>query len=395
MSNISKRGENSYRFTVYYGMDAKGVYKRKTKTHKIEIAKSPKQLKEHLDHEYLKFKQQVHDGEYVILENISFNAFVDRWENNFAIKELSDTAYMGHMSRLNNHIKPIIGHHKMSEINTLLILDLISNLTRKDGKVNPLSHHAKEDVYKTLKSVFKYAKQWNVISKDPMVGVNKPKNNSLKEKDLNVYEAEEVRELFLLMQNEPFLWRMFITLAITAGFRRGENLGLDWTNINFESARIDINKTIVKGKSGAIVKTPKSRKSIRSISMPQDVMEQLKRYRIHWISEKLKMGDKWNETKREWLFCNEDGTHYYPTSPTKWWRSFCNRTGFRFIRLHDLRHTSASLLIAQREHAKIISDRLGHADIRITMDTYGHTLRSADEGAAKKLDGLLPIQKQN
>jgi integrase len=101
------------------------------------------------------------------------------------------------------------------------------------------------------------------------------------------------------------------------------------------------------------------------------------------------MGNRWTEHEREWVFCNEDGTHFYPTTPTTWWSRFTERVEIRYILLHDLRHTSVTLLIAQVIHAKIISERSGHSSIRITMDTYGHVLRTADEEAGNTFEGLF------
>lgn len=118
-------------------------------------------------------------------------------------------------------------------------------------------------------------------------------------------------------------------------------------------------------------------------------MQELKEYKLHWKKERFRMGDKWLEEEREWLFCNENGKHFYPTTPTLWWGRFTQRAEVRHIRLHDLRHTSATLLIAQNIHAKIISERLGHSRINTTMDVYGHALRSADRKAADSMDNLF------
>lgn len=110
---------------------------------------------------------------------------------------------------------------------------------------------------------------------------------------------------------------------------------------------------------------------------------------------KIEKGGKWIEQDREWLFHSFDGTHLYPTSPSKHWKNFIDGHNFKYIRLHDLRHTSASLLIAQGVHAKIISERLGHADISVTMNTYGHAFKSADRAAADKLDNFFKVKKQS
>lgn len=130
------------------------------------------------------------------------------------------------------------------------------------------------------------------------------------------------------------------------------------------------------------------------ISLSPMVIEELKKFHIHWKKE-MRMRDLWIEHEHEFVFCNENGKHYYPTTPTTWQKRFTDRAGVRFIRLHDLRHTLATLLINQSVHAKIISKRLGHSNIRITMDKYGHFLQTAEQGAANKLDSLFKRHKNS
>ncbi|MFC4409443.1 tyrosine-type recombinase/integrase [Chungangia koreensis] len=397
MANIQQRGEGSYFFTVYAGRGADGKYQRKTKTYTVDptLKLSPKKLKEHVEHEYLKFKQEILSGSYVAPSKMTFATFVEQWKSKYADKELSDTAYLGHVNRLENHVLPVLAHYNMEQITSLLLLDLLSNLKRKDGKEGELSYYSKEDIYKTLKNVFKHAKMWNVIPTNPMEGVSKPKNkDKTTVKELNVYEPEEVAALLEAVQNEPIHWRIFVTLAIVAGIRRGENLGLEWSKVDFQNNQIEISQSIVKGKNGPIIKGPKSKASYRVVSLPQSVMEELKEYRIHWVKEKLKVGDLWVEEEREWLFCNLDGTHFYPDTPGNWWRKFTKRANVRYIKLHDMRHTSATLLIAQGIHAKVISERLGHANTNVTMGTYGHVLKSADRAAANTFEGLFKSKTQ-
>ncbi|AHD06032.1 site-specific integrase [Paenibacillus larvae] len=122
------------------------------------------------------------------------------------------------------------------------------------------------------------------------------------------------------------------------------------------------------------------------------MVDLLKKYRVHYLQEKMKLLDRWdegNEEKREFVFSNPDGKPIYFSRPTKWWIAFLEKNNLRKIRFHDLRHTSATLLINQGVHAKIISVRLGHADISTTMNVYRHALWSADKIAAEKFDHLL------
>jgi len=172
-------------------------------------------------------------------------------------------------------------------------------------------------------------------------------------------------------------------------------LGLEIPKINFEDQTIEIDQTIVMGKNDKPeIKSTKTKKSARLISLPKTVMDELKFYVKYLEKEKEKMGAAY-EQEHQWLFCNEYGHHLYPTTPSKWWARFVKNAGVRHIRLHDLRHTSATLLINQGVHAKIISERLGHADIGITMDTYGHALRTADKTTAEKLDAIFTKKGQN
>lgn len=389
IKGVRKRSENTYQFTVSTGKASTNDYGRKYKTYTVTRKYTPKQLEEHLKHEYLKFKQEVLSGEYITPEKMTFTAFVEEWKSKFAENELSETTYVAHISRLDNHILPVIGHLTIESIRPMLLDSLLSNLTRKDGSEKPLSNSSKEDVYKTLKSIFGFATKRRVIKTDPMDGISKPKNKNEAKRIVNVYEPEEVTALFKAVEDEPYHWLIFITLALTGGLRRGELLGLEWSSIDFENSRIDITQTIVKGRNGPLIKSPKTETSNRLVSLPASVMNELKRYRVYWLEEKLRMGDKRIERNREWLFCNEDGTHFFPDTPGTWWRRFAERTKFRYIRLHDWRHTSATLLIAQGVHAKVISERLGHSNIKITMDTYGHALRSADQAAADTFESLF------
>lgn len=396
MANIEKRGENSYRFTVSLPKDANGKYPKERITITVEEKMTPKQLKEFLDREYLKFKNEVLSGNYVKVDKILFKDFAEQWEKDFA-STLALTTYGNHQRKLNLHINPVIGHMRMDQINSFHLMSIMRDMKRYDGKDEPLTYHARQDVYRTLKSIFKYAVKWGVISKNPMDGVEKPRPSDTDEidKEMQVYEESEIETLMHLLQSEPPSWRMMFTLALAAGLRKGELLGLEWKDVDFQNQQIYIHQTIVFTNQGPHIKTTKTKKSKRYVTLPQSVMNELKTYRKHWAKEKLQKGDVWIEKEREWLFHSFNGTHMYPTSPSKRWKQFIDGHGFKYIRLHDLRHTSASLLIAQGVHAKIISERLGHSDISVTMNTYGHAFKSADRAAADKLDDFFKVKKQS
>ncbi|MEV9641724.1 site-specific integrase [Mammaliicoccus sciuri] len=390
MANIEQRGENSYRFTVYLPKNAKGRYPKERMTYTVEGKYTPKQLQEHLNHEYLKFKAEVLSGNYVRPEAMTFSTFIKEWDKKYASK-LAKTTHGNHVRKLDLHILPEIGHMKMSQINEFILMKLLDGLQRKDGQDGELSFHSKRDVYRTLKSIFKYAVKWKVLSQNPMDGVEKPKAEDTEEEyqDLQVYDEDEIAQLMQIIQNELPHWRAMFTLALAAGMRRGELLGLQWHDIDFDNNQITIHTTIVLTKGGPHIKRTKTRSSKRTVTLPLSMMEELRTYQKHHKNTREDSGERWIETEYDWVFCQSNGAHMYPSSPSNRWAKMLQKHKFRYIRLHDLRHTSASLLIAQGIHAKIISERLGHSDISVTMNTYGHAFKSADRAAADKMESIF------
>ncbi|MCR8660174.1 site-specific integrase [Paenibacillus endoradicis] len=209
------------------------------------------------------------------------------------------------------------------------------------------------------------------------------------------YDQDEVQQLLAALQKEPYHWRMMITIALTTGMRRGELLGLEWKYIDWKNGTIDVRQSLVHALKGEVtVKEPKTKKSSRLISLPPSVLEELRDYYLYRMKERDKMGDAYNgkdNSGHEWkfVFSHADGSPFHHERPYQWFRKFRKSVGLRPIRFHDLRHTSATLLINQGVHAKIISERLDHGDITTTMNIYGHALRSADQAAADKFEVLF------
>ncbi|KON90220.1 integrase [Sporosarcina globispora] len=395
MASIQKRGGNSFLLVVETGYDAKGKRKKRTKTIRVEdksLLKTTKKLRDYLESELHKFRIEVEAGEYIAPEKMTLNNFVVDWEEKYAVKELAETTLSNYLSHIKNHILPVIGYMRIDQIKPMHIINLLDDMKRKNDSEKALSERTKQDTYLVLRNIFERAIEWEVIKSNPVKNVKKPK--ALEDREVKVYDEDEVESLFVAAENEPFHWRMFLTLALAAGLRRSECLGLEWSKVDLNKGTIDITQVITKGRNGRpIIKGPKSKNSKRIISLPSSVVEEMKVFHLHWKKEKMR-SEKWTEEDYNWVFCNIDGTHYYPDTPTTWWKRFSERVNVRYITLHDLRHTSATLLINQGVHAKIISERLGHSDIRITMNTYGHVLRKADQEAANKLDSLFAYKSK-
>ncbi|MFD0673481.1 tyrosine-type recombinase/integrase [Cohnella sp. GCM10027633] len=383
MANIQKRGDGSYFLTVSLGKGADGKYIRRTKTVHCRTKKEA-------ESEYAKFRQEVEAGAYIAPEKKTFGAFVEEWRDKHATKQLEASTIEAYAFQLRNHILPKIGHKKLSDIKSLHIVDLLDSVqkegSRMDGREGGLSSTSARFIHRILKDIFARAVEWRIIQTNPVDTVKRPK---VAQRESSVLDEEQAAKLFDALEKEPFLWRMLITLALTTGLRRGELLALEWKHIDLQNGVLEVRQSLSHANGKAIIKEPKTKTSARRVSLPASLTSELKLYYTHCRKERLALGDAWEGGDRFFLFSATNGKSLYHTVPGTWLRRFIKRHKLPQIRFHDLRHTSATLLINQGVHAKTIAARLGHADIRTTMNIYGHALQSADQAAADKFDSLL------
>jgi integrase len=242
-----------------------------------------------------------------------------------------------------------------------------------------------------VKDIFSRAVDWKIIKNNPVADVRRPK---IRQKEVEVYNEQEAERLFEALEKEPLHWRILIILALTTGLRRGELLALEWKHVDLLNGIIDVKQSLSHSNGENIIKEPKTKNSVRRVSLPAAIIPDLNQYKLHMEKEKS-TAEIWEGGDHFFVFSFSNGKPYYHTVPRRWFSRFLQRNGFKHIRFHDLRHTSATLLINKGVHAKTISARLGHADIRTTMNVYGHALQTADQAAADKFDSLLLSRKRN
>ena len=212
------------------------------------------------------------------------------------------------------------------------------------------------------------------------------------------------------LQDEHIKWRTALELLIYSGMRRGELLGLEWKDIDFENNLIHIYRTSQYIASmGIITKDTKNITSERTIKLPDIAFELLAEYRKWWLEIRSNMGDMWQNKitvtfadgkqeviKNDRLFIKDDSTPIHPDSLTAWTKKFIKKHNLPKFSPHSLRHTNASLLIANGVNIPTVSKRLGHANVSTTTKIYSHAIQAADEKAADILaEKLNPLNKNN
>ncbi len=174
--------------------------------------------------------------------------------------------------------------------------------------------------------------------------------------------------------------------AVGTGMRRGEILGLRWQDVDLKAGKVAVRQNLQQTSGGLLFKSPKTGKGQRSISLMASTTTALGRHKRLQAASRLENG--WAYQDNDLVLCEDDGRPWGPDRFSAEWHKTMKQLG-RPVRFHDLRHTHATLLLRQGVHPKVVSERLGHSTINITLDTYSHVMPDLQDEAALKLDGAL------
>lgn len=253
---------------------------------------------------------------------------------------------------------------------------------------NGLSPKTVKNIHGVLSNTLKQAVIWGRLRKNPAEQVTLPRQE--KKEILFLSNDESVKFMEAIIYSK---WKALFSLLITTGMRPGEALGLKWKDIDFEEERISINRSLSRVGSEWSLVDPKNQNSRRSIPISPAVLKDLIEHKEIQDEEKSKLNEK--EYKDYGLvFTNEYGEPLAASNILKrHLKPLLREAGLPPITLYGLRHTCATLLLSAGEHVKIVSERLGHKSIVVTMDTYSHVLPDMQKTAVKKLDGILFNEK--
>ncbi|WP_020620184.1 tyrosine-type recombinase/integrase [Paenibacillus daejeonensis] len=398
--SIEKRGENKWRLTVDLGLKGDGTRDRPRKTITVEdkaLLKTKKKLQEYLENELAKFRLEIESGEYIKPEKMLFKDFVEKeWKPKYASKEdnLSALSYKTYCRHIKNHIMPVFGNKDLGDIKTMHIVTFVDDLgkpgARKDGKGDTLEPGTIQYIYRVLKNILSRADEWDLIKENPMSKVKKPK---VKQTEFEFYDEDEARDVIGALYQEVRKWRLFILGAMIGGNRRGELIALEWPEVDFEKGAVAVEKSIsLTENSQAIEKGPKNASSKRWIDMPNWYMDELRVHKREWDLQRKKaiLAGEWLGGERQYVFHGGYGKPYYHSYPSEWWIKFVKRHALKRVRFHDLRHSSATLLIEAGASMKAIQKRLGHAKHQTTADIYAHVTKKVSRDTAEKFDKFAP-----
>ena len=419
MASIKKRDNGTYLITVSCGYDMNNRQIRRTMTYKPDGKMTPKQIEKEVNRQAVLFEEECQNG-LASGGNTKLADFADQWMV-YQKKQLRPKTYQRYEGML-KRIKAGLGHLKKEKLSmaeaarrSALPASSVSALCRGNhcnretgeklsvglqmpldelfkplGKDKPLAAKTVLHHHRMISSMLHTAVEWGLLLSNPCDRTKPPRVDKKEPKYLDEVQAAKLLDL---LETEREDYRTMIRLLIFTGMRRGELLGLQWSDVDFERKTLQICRTIQYiPERGVYVDETKNTTSNRVIKLSQTAVDDLKRYRAWQTDRQLELGTYWQNTG--FIFTNNTGKPLHPDTVSSWFSDFIKaHKELPPISLHSLRHTNATLQIAGGVPLTTVAKRLGHADTVTTSRIYAHAIKSADEAAAETLEDILSPDK--
>lgn len=415
MANIQPRKNKegkiiSYSIRVHKGRDVNGKQlKPYTMTFNFDQNWSKKRIQSELNKAATLFEDECKKG--IVADNKQtferYANYVLDLKERIGVKHRTIVRYKELLERIN----PAIGHYKLCDLKPQHLNAFYEQLS-KDGMNKAtggkLSNKTIIEHHRLIRTILAEAEKELLVPYNAASKATAPKNEH---KEANYLEIEDIERILFYSLQEPLKKQVALNLLIFTGCRRGEIMGLQWSDIDFKNNLINIKRTLLYSKDRGIYQdTPKTEQSKRSISVPSKVIELLRTYKKEYNTKRLALGTAWTDTG--FILVQENGKPMHPDTLTDYCSSF--RTKYNniiekenkdrpktnklpllpHINPHAFRHSQASMLILSGLDCATVSKRLGHANISTTTNIYTHILHEADKKASDKLENILLNQNK-
>lgn len=291
------------------------------------------------------------------------------------------------------HVVSAYGDLRLTRLTAAQLATLYARLQRPtDAKRRPLSASSVHHIHVVLRESLDDAVKLGLVAANVTDRVDAPK---LLRAGIQPYTTEEAQRLLEAARGERL--EALYVVALTTGMRLGELLALSWRQVDLEELTLQVVASLQRvgmGRAGWQVGEPKTAHSRRKIALTPLAVEVLRAHRARQLAERMAVADVWHDN--DLVFCDALGDYLDARHVTRYeFHPLLRRAGLPIRRFHDLRHSSATLLLKAGVHPKIVSEMLGHSTIAITLDIYSHALPDMQRGAAGAMEGILrPQSKQ-
>lgn len=374
--SIRQQGKQSWEVRIYIGRreDGRKLYR----SHTVHGNKKDAQR------ELAKLLHEFNTGAYVEPSRMTVKEYLERWLQDYARSSVAPKTFERYAEIVRLHLIPALGAIPLAKLQPLHIQGCYSDALRagrRDGKgglsAQTVLHH-----HRVLREALQQAVRWQLLARNPADAVEPPRPQP---KEMCALDEQQAARLLDAAKGS----RLYapVVLAVTTGMRRGEILALRWQDVDLQAGTLSVRQSLEQTRDGLTFKQPKTQKGRRVVALPPLAVEALRRHKAEQAKERLLLGPGYQDNG---LVCAQpDGQPWRPDALTNAFAYLVRKAGVPPVRFHDLRHSHATLLLRQGVHPKVVSERLGHATVGITLDTYSHVLPGMQEEAARKLDVAL------
>jgi len=381
--SIRQRSKGSWEITIDTGRDG-ATGKR------LRHFESIKGTKKGAQRRLVELLHTLEQGAYIKPSRLTVAQFLEEWLRGYVDLNCSPRTKASYEMIIRCHLIPELGSVSLSQLGPRHLQAFYSQQKtqgRIDGK-GQLSPRTVRYCHSLLAEALGHAVKMGLLSRNVAQATEAPRSD---QKVMPTLAPEDVPVFLEAAQESPY-YTLFYLLLHT-GLRRGEALALKWKNIDLGlaslgvSAYLSVVEAAYKLNGTYVVKEPKTSHSRRRIALSPSLALVLRQYKAEQEAQRALLGK--SLTNDDFVFAHPDGTPLDPSTVSHVFNKIIRKASLPHIRLHDLRHTHASLLLQAGVHPKIVQERLGHSSIRVTLDTYSHVIGGLQEVAAQRFDDLL------
>jgi len=347
--------------------------------------------KKEAQHRLAELLLNIRKGAYIKQpKQLTLAAWLKQWLDSYVASNLAPKTRQSYEQELRCYIIPDLGRIRLTELRPHHIQNYIARVLSEGRRhrTGGLSNRTVQYHYRILSKALDGAMKMGLIAVNACKGVSAPRPVR---RDIPTISLDDVTKLRSAIQNSSY-YLFYYTLLLT-GLRRSELLALKWKDLDLDLACVYVAHSLHRLDDGSIIiREPKTSRSRRPVDLPPSLAMLLRQYKVEREAEQVIMGRALTED--DFVYSHADGTPLNPNTVSHTFGKIAARAGLLHLRLHDLRHIHATMLLKAGTHPKIVQERLGHSSIATTLDIYSHTVPGLQKAAVERLDTLLPVQEK-
>lgn len=313
----------------------------------------------------------------VITERQTVAEFLEKWLADVSRPSVRPKTYRFYCDHIRLHIKPALGKKQLEKLTPANIQHFVNDRLQSGLSPQTIRH-----IIATLRAALSIAVRWQLVYRNVAALVTLPR---IQKQEMKIFTPEQAKA-FLESVKGHRLEALFI-MALTLGLRRGELLGLHWSDVDFDAATLRVNYGLQRFDGKLHLVEPKTEKSRRVLPLPSLLIDALRLHRTRQLEERLALGSNWQESG--FVFASTIGTPMEPRNLNRTFDALLENAKLPKIRFHDMRHSCATMLLSQGVPQRTLMEILGHSQISLTMNTYSHVLPEMARAAIGTMDSVL------